>query len=316
MRTQMTDANDAMRNKRLSRGAARVAVLLLVVFAVGLLGGGYVHYRYSTRKAIAAVPAEAQPLSHATLAVLQRLDAPMEIRFYAPSTFEALPETTVAFAARVQALLSEYERLGGDKIRLAVSDPAANAAAKVAASNDGLLPLADNNGGVFYLGITVAQQGRKETIAQLSPDWENALEADLSRAIARVGASMATAVAPVAQAAAVPAAVDLALDEELVRRIPDFENRSFDDAAKVLREASLAEFTAAVGEMQTKVQDAQKRLAAAQAAGSEADQQAAVRQLQQIQSEQTEKLKEITAQLQVRISALERLKGVSRSGRR
>ncbi|HEX5221488.1 MAG TPA: Gldg family protein [Verrucomicrobiae bacterium] len=316
MKTQMTDANDAMRNKRLNRGGARVPVLLLVTFAAGLLAGGYVHYRYSNRQAIAAVPTDTQTLSDATLAVLQRLDAPVEIRFYAPSTFEALPEATVAFAARVQELLSEYERLGGDKIRVAVSDPGANAAAKTSASNDGLLPLADNNGGVFYLGITVAQQGRTETIAQLSADWESALESDLSRAIARVGASTAAAVAPVAQAAPVTATVDPALSEKLVRTIPDFEKRSFDDAAGILREASLAEFTLAVREMESKVQEAQKQLAAAKESGSEADQQTAFKQLQQVQSEQTEKLKGITTELQVRIAALECLKGVSRSRRR
>ena len=110
--------------------------------------------------------------------------------------------------------------------------------------------------------------------------------------------------------------MDTALNEELLRAIPDLQNRSFDDAAKILREASLVEFTAAVQEMQSRVQEAQNQLVTARQASSEADQQAAMKQLQQIQSEQTEKLKQITAQLQVRISALERLKGMSRSARR
>ena len=103
------------------------------------------------------------------------------------------------------------------------------------------------------------------------------------------------------------------ISEELVRTIPDFESRSFDDAAKILREAALVEFTAAVREMQAKVQETQKELAAAQGNKSEADQQAAMKQLQQVQAEQSRKLSEITARLQARIAVLERLKGVNRS---
>ena len=316
MKTQMTGANGGHRKKRLSEGGTRIGFLLLVAFIVGLICGGYALYRYSNRQMVETTTVRVQTLSDATLAVLQRLDAPVELRFYAPSVRDALPEPTAVFAVRVQQLLSEYQRAGGDKVRLIVSDPTANATTKAAAGDEGLLPFSDNNGGVFYLGITIAQSGRKETIAQLSPEWEGALEYDLSRAISRVAASTATAIAPAAALSAVNAPVDASLNEELLRTIPDLQNQSFDDAAKILREASLAEFTAAVQEMQSKVQEAQTQLATARQASSETDQQAAMKQLQQVQSEQTEKLKQITAQLQARIAALERLKGVSRSVRR
>jgi hypothetical protein len=138
------------------------------------------------------------------------------------------------------------------------------------------------------------------------------LESDLSRAIARVSASVTTPTLPVAAVSGTATPIDPALSEELVRTIPDLDSRSYDDAAKILREASLAEFTAAVREMQTKVQETQKEMAA-QGNKSEADQQAAMRQLQQVQSEQSRKLSEITARLQARLQVLERLKGVNRS---
>ena len=170
MKTQMTVTNGATRKKRLSQGGTRIGFLLLVTFVVGVICGGYAHYRYSTRQVVEVVPVQTQSLSESTLAVLQRLDTPVELRFYAPVARDALPESMAVFAMRVQQLLSEYERAGGDKVRLTVSDPVANATTKAAAGVEGLLPFADNNGGFFYLGITIAQQGRKETIAQLSPE--------------------------------------------------------------------------------------------------------------------------------------------------
>jgi len=311
MKTQMTRTNRGLSNRRLNRGGTRIVVFLLGAFVLGLIGGGYVHYRYGASRTIQATPAEPQSLSESTLAVLQRLEAPVELRLYAPSSSGGLSEATAAFAGRVHQLVSEYERAGGEKIRLTVSDPATSTLAKGAAGADGLLPIADSNGDVFYLGITIAQAGRKETIPQLSVDWESALESDLSRAITRVSASASTPISPAVKASAAPSAVDPVSNEELLRTIPDLETRSFESAAQVLREASLAEFTAAVREMQDKVQEAQKQLAAAQESKSEADQKAAMKQLQQVQNDGTRKLGEITAQLQARIAVLERLKGVN-----
>jgi hypothetical protein len=284
-----------------------------VAFVLGLVGGGYVYHRYAKSE---ASPETAAPtgvsLNDATQTILQRLDSPVDITLYSPSDPATLPQTLSDFAARTRQLLSEYERMGQGKIHIIPSDPATSTSAKTAASAAGVLPFAGNNGAICYLGITIARGGQKETIAQLSPDWEAALESDLSRAIARVSASGAAPSMPVVQASGSAAPIDPTLSEELVRAIPDLDSRSFDDAAKILREASLAEFTAAVREMQTKVQETQKELAA-QGNKSEADQQAAIRQLQQVQSEQSRKLSEITAGLQARLQVLERLKGLNRS---
>jgi len=175
-----------------NRGEARIIIIALAALVIGLACGAYWYYRQAQKQIPEAPLSEAQRLSEATQAILQRLDAPVEISLYAPASSGDLSEAMAVFVARVQQLLSEYQRVAGDKIRLTQSDPATSASAKAAAGVDGLLPLADNNGGVFYLGIAISQRGRKETMAQLSPDWEAALESDLSRAIARVSASTAT----------------------------------------------------------------------------------------------------------------------------
>ncbi len=297
-----------------NHAGARIVILVVVAFSLGLACGGYAFYRHTKSE---VPPASEQPvgvvLSDSTKAILQRLDSPVDLKFYSPSAAAALPDSLSAFADRVRQLLSAYEQAGAGNIRLLPSDPALQSLAKTTAGAEGVLPFSGNNGQVCYLGITIARADHKETIPQLSPDWEAALESDISRAIARVSASVATPAAPAAQVGTSPAPVDPAISEELVRTIPDLESRSFDDAAKILREAALVEFTAAVREMQAKVQETQKELAAAQGNKSEADQQAAMKQLQQVQAEQSRKLSEITARLQARIAVLERLKGVNRS---
>lgn len=295
-----------------NQAGARIVVLVVVAFVLGLACGGYFYFR----KVKNEMPAAEQPvgivLSDSTRAILQRLDAPVDIRFYSPADPTALPDSLSAFASRVLQLLSAYEQAGGGNVRLVQSDPALQSLAKTTAGAEGVLPFSGNNGQVCYLGITVVKADRKETIPQLSPDWEAALESDISRAIARVSASMATPVAPTMQSGSSTAPVNPAISEELLRTIPDLESRSFDDAAKLLREGALAEFKAAVQEMQSKVQETQNELAA-QSNAPDVDQQAAVKHLQQVQAEQSKKLSEITARLQARLQVLERLKGVNRS---
>ena len=89
---------------------------------------------------------------------------------------------------------------------------------------------------------------------------------------------------------------------------PDLSSQSFDDAAKVLRENALEEFKTAATTMQTKVAVAQKALAEEQANNNEAAQHSALKVFQEVQSEQADKLKAITARLQERITVLELLK--------
>jgi hypothetical protein len=293
-------------------GNTRTLVGMIVALAAGLLVGAFWGQRQRPQDLSAARPANRE-LSVASRAILQGLETPVEIRFYSPSALSDLPEPLAVFAVRVKELLSQYEGEAGGKIELRPMDPLAEAASKANAGADGMLPFAGRDGAVCYLGITVIQAERKQTLPQLAPQWESALEADLSRAIARVGASP---VAPtVASRPTSSTPIDPAITEEVLRSVPDLESRSFEEAAKILREAALTEFTAQANEMQSKVGAAQGQVLAAQARNSEREQQAAVKELQRTQAEQTEKLKGITARLQARIAALEHLKGIRPSSK-
>ena len=73
------------------------------------------------------------------------------------------------------------------------------------------------------------------------------------------------------------------------------------------------ELKAAATEMQAEVQQAQQRLSRARNDKSEAEQEAAMKQLQQLQAEQAEKLKQIAARLQAQITVVEQLKSTPSS---
>ena len=94
--------------------------------------------------------------------------------------------------------------------------------------------------------------------------------------------------------------------------IPDLAAVSLEEGKKVLQEAALKDFTAAAKEMRAQIKEAEQRLAQAQQGGTEAERQAARAHLQQVQAEQTEKLKEIAARSQAQVEAFEQLKAAAR----
>lgn len=102
--------------------------------------------------------------------------------------------------------------------------------------------------------------------------------------------------------------VDSSTIEKVKQAIPNFASVSLADGTQILREAALKQFAAAAKEMDTQVKQAQEQLVQAKNGQSAAEQQAAVKHLQQTQAEQTEKLQQIAAQLQTQIAAFKQLK--------
>jgi hypothetical protein len=286
-------------------------VVLLVGLVLGLALGALWVFRAASQKEPNGVTeasserAEFGGLSEATKSVLQRLDTRVEIRFYSLLGGTRAAEGLEDFAGRVEGLLSAYQRAGGGKIGV-TRITAADRDAKAAALSDGLEPLTVGRGEQGYLGIAVEARQEKVALPRLLAEWEPALEFDLSRAIARVsGATASVPGSPVVN----PTPVDSVSAEEVTRALPNLAALSLEEATQKLREAALAEFKAAVNEMQVKVNEAQQRLAKARGQNSEAELESAMKQLRQLQSEQSELLAQISRRLQARIAAVERMKG-------
>jgi hypothetical protein len=107
-----------------------------------------------------------------------------------------------------------------------------------------------------------------------------------------------------------PVPVGPAAIEDVKRALPNYASLSVDQGTEILREAALKEYAAAAQELQSQVAQAQAELNQA-ASKSPADQQAAMKHLQQVQAEQSQKLQHIAGQLQTQIAAWKQLKGTT-----
>ena len=104
-----------------------------------------------------------------------------------------------------------------------------------------------------------------------------------------------------------PVPVAPAAIEDVKRALPDYASLSVDRGTEILREAALKKYAAAVQELQSQVAQAQAALSQAESK-SPAEQQVALKRLQQVQAEQSQKLQQIGGQLQTQIAALKQLK--------
>lgn len=303
MKTARSDTSDSSaRPKNVDAGQVRLALVALICFLLGLALGAVAYHRAATAKRADAAGAGSS-LATGTHSVLAALTAPVHIRFYALLDPATTSDSLRDFARRADQLLAEYERAAGDKIKL-TRQTAPSAAAAQAAAADGIKPFNLQQGDACFLGLALVCRGQKETLGQLAPEWEVALEADLSRAIARVAVAKPSPQSAIASTAKAGASTI----EEVKRAIPNLNSVSLAEATQTLRVAALKEFAEATEAMERAVKDAEQRVQQAQSGGSEADQQTAVKHLQQVQAEHTEKLKQIAAALQARIAALSQLK--------
>jgi len=282
-------------------------VLILVFFILIIAGGAFWYYR--AHQVAGDASETGTQLSERTLAVLKRLRSPVEIRFYSLLGEEGSSDSLRAFAGRVDQLLSDYKQESDGKIKVTRYDSRSETDMD-AASADGISAFNLDKGEPCFLGLSVVQDDQKESLPRISPDWEQALEADLTRAI--LGVSGAQSLAAQAAAAALAGSSEV---EEVKRAIPNLDSVSLEDGKQILRTRAMEELKAANTELQAQVQQAQQRLSEAQNGNSESAQEAAMKQLQQAQAAQSEMIKEIAARLQAQITAVEQLKGAPASNR-
>lgn len=285
-------------------GVRGIVLALAVVLAGGAFGVVWLYRATHRGPAVGGEPTGPQTvaLSDTTLTVLQKLDSVLEIRFYSVLDSASVPNAVIAFASRVDQLLSAYQQAAGGKIKLIRFDSQSNLSPG-AAPADGIQAFNEDKGDACYLGVALVLKGRKETLPRLSPEWEQALEPDLTRAIIRLVDATRSAAPILAVSGAYTNAA-----KEVKGLIPNLGAVSVEDGTRILREAALKDFQAAAKEMETQVKEAQQRLIQAQNSGSDADQQAAMKHLQQVQAEQAEKLKQIAARSRAQIEAFQQLK--------
>ncbi|HKI69624.1 MAG TPA: Gldg family protein [Verrucomicrobiae bacterium] len=284
------------------QGQVRTVVLAVVFFLLGAAVSILVYHNVGRQREGSLNSIQSSGLLESSKEVLQHLDTPVVIRYYSLLDAATVSDSTKAFAARVRDLLSEYEREGHGEIQV---NPIVNMSDTNldAAFADGLRPFNLEKGKTCYLGIVVSGNGQKETLPQLSTEWEGAVQFDLTRAIERVSKAK-----PLPSGAVANRPPSSEVVAEIKKTIPNLNSVSIAQGAEMLREAALADFAAAANQMEAQVKEAQQQLAQARKSGSAAEQQAAMKNLQQIQAAQADKIKVIAARLQDQIAALHQLK--------
>lgn len=274
--------------------------MALVFFLAG--AGGMALLFQASRPKAPAGGSQQRPLSNATLEVLRRLPAPVEIRFYPLLDPSSVSEALRAYAGRVDGLLSEYERLGGGKVKVTRFHFKPNSPVEAAASADGIRPFNLDKGAPCYFGIAVSSGSRRESLPSLAPEWEAALEFDLGRAIARVAAPEPAPQQPIV------ARIDTNALAAVRKALPNLDSVSLEEGTRLLRQAALADYVQEGMRLESRVKEAEQRLADARNGQSDSELKAALQELQEAQADRFERLKDIAARSQAQVEALKQLK--------
>lgn len=283
---------------------ARIAGLVVVIFATA---AAWWHFR-TAGSVPANTPALETPvvLSDGTRSVLHGVKSPVEVRFFCMLDDAGAPAGLRSFAGRVDKLLAEYERESGGKLNVTriTTRSTTNENAALAA---GIRPTELDKGDGDYLGIAVLDGQQKESLVQVSQQWEPALEADLSRAIASAGI---IAAAPV-PSSAIASTADTAAIKDLINTHPQLAAATLDQGTQMLRNEALTDFATVVKDMQAQLQVAQQQYKDSESANSEAAQAAAREQIRQIPAAQTEKLAGIGTRLTRQINAFQQYRSTT-----
>ncbi len=125
-------------------------------------------------------------LSPGTKAILAKVDAPVQIRFYSSQGKDRMPAEIKSYVQTVDDLLAEFRAQTGGKIEIRKLDPEPDSEAEELARVDGIEPQLLRNGEQLYLGLIVEYAPQKSPIPFLSPQREKLLEYDLARAVSEV----------------------------------------------------------------------------------------------------------------------------------
>jgi gliding motility-associatede transport system auxiliary component len=155
----------------------------LVALALVLVAFNYLISRVPAR--VDLTDGRLYTLSDGTKKVLRNLQTPVKVKLYV-SQGESVPVPLRSFAQRVEDLVREFKSVAGSNLVIERYNPRPDSEEEDAAQLDGIDSQQLVTGEQFYLGATVSQVDRKQTLSSISPQRERLLEYDLIRAIARV----------------------------------------------------------------------------------------------------------------------------------
>lgn len=125
-------------------------------------------------------------LSDGTKQILQELDTPVQIRFYATRDDKVIPPQFKTHVRLVEDLLDEFRRNSDGKIKIEKFDPQPDSDAEDSARLDGIESQALSLTERIYLGLAVSMLDETVPIPFLDPSREEHLEYEIIRAVSQV----------------------------------------------------------------------------------------------------------------------------------
>ncbi|NOY80478.1 MAG: hypothetical protein GXP31_05670 [Kiritimatiellaeota bacterium] len=126
-------------------------------------------------------------LSDGTRAILKAIDTPITVQFFYSKDVAQMPVYLKNYANRVEDMLKEYAVESGGKIKVRRLNPTPDSDAEDAAHLAGIYGQSIGlTGDKIFFGLAITCLDQTATIPFLSPQRENLLEYDLTRAIYRV----------------------------------------------------------------------------------------------------------------------------------
>ena len=159
---------------------AIVAVVLILIFSNWLVQSTSIGNR-----SLDFTEDKRHTLTDGTLAILDELDTPIIIRYYATRKSELMPRRLKNYMRKVDSLLSRYSQLSERKIKIINLDPQPDTDAEDSANLDGIFGQKINEENLYF-GLSISCLDQKTTIPLLDPNDERMLEYYLSSSIANV----------------------------------------------------------------------------------------------------------------------------------
>src|ERR1700756_1981856 len=156
-----------------------VVALLIILIALNVLGN-FIKFRWDLTEN------HLYTLSQGSQRIVQKLDTPVEIRFYYSKDNASTPVYLRTYAQEVEDLLPEFQQASRGKIKIVKLDPKPDSDAEDSARLDGVEGQTVNLSDKVYLGLAVSCLDARTAIPFLSPGRESLLEYDISRAISSV----------------------------------------------------------------------------------------------------------------------------------
>ncbi len=128
-------------------------------------------------------------LSPGSLNILKKLDKEVTLRFYYSREAADMPVYLKNYASRVEDMLGEFQRAGGNRIEVHQLNPTPDSDEEDSAALDGISGQQLDITGAsdpIYFGVAVSCGGRTSVLPFLSPENESQLEYDIARTISEV----------------------------------------------------------------------------------------------------------------------------------